>query len=240
MSHSNIHFSPDGTSISERTVGELVAERPSRSRIFQNLGIDFCCKGGQTLKTACLNKGIPEADMIARLEQELAGNPARQENPATLPAHELCSYIVETHHGYLRRELPRILAMSTRVAQVHGDHTPSLLHVAEVFDGLKQELESHIMKEETILFPVISAISKGESQSMPIDGPVSCMLKEHDDAGAALARLRELTGGYQCPKDACNTYRALFSGLQELEEDLHRHIHLENSVLFPMALTMAK
>ena len=125
--------------------------------------------------------------------------------------------------------------MAARVAQVHGGHTPSLVEVYEVFSGMAAELAEHMMKEEQVLFPAISTMVLGESAPMPLDGPIACMLHEHDDAGEALARLRELTNGFTPPPEACNTYRALFAGLAELEEDLHVHIHLENSVLFPAA-----
>jgi len=129
--------------------------------------------------------------------------------------------------------------MSERVAHVHGGHTPSLLEVFQVYCGLEEELTSHMMKEEQILFPAVSAMSRGKSGPAQLDGPIACMIREHDDAGQALGRLHELTGGFEPPADACNTYRALFAGLADLEEDLHRHIHLENSVLFPAAQKLA-
>lgn len=224
--------------LDERTVGALVAERPGRSRIFQALGIDFCCKGGRTLRAACEQRGVPLDAVLAEIESEAAGRPEPESNPAELPPADLAAYIVETHHDYLRRELPRLHAMAERVAQVHGEHTPSLVEVLEVFHGLFLELDSHLRKEEQILFPAIAAASAGEAAPWTFDDPVARMLEEHDDAGEALARLRELTAGYQPPAEACNTWRALFSGLEELETDLHRHIHLENHVLFPAALAM--
>jgi regulator of cell morphogenesis and NO signaling len=128
--------------------------------------------------------------------------------------------------------------MSERVAKVHGSHTPSLVEVFDIFCAMSEELDGHMMKEEQILFPAIESLCAGGS-AMPLDGPVACMLQEHDDAGKALARMRELTNGFTPPPEACNTYRALFAGLVELEEDLHRHIHLENAVLFPQAMVMA-
>ena len=239
MGHSIVSFSPDGTPLLERTVGELVAERPGRSRIFQGAGIDFCCQGGRTLREACDLKGLPSALIVGKLESELEDKAPPVQNPAELPSHELAAYIVETHHGYLRRELPRLHAMSERVAQVHGGHTPSLFEVFQIFVGMEQELTSHMMKEEQILFPAVVAMSLGEAAPMPLDGPIACMIYEHDEVGAALTRMQVLTHGYQSPADACNTHRALFAGLRELEEDLHRHIHLENSVLFPAARAMA-
>lgn len=239
MSHHSVTFSPEGTPAAERTVRELVAERPGRSRIFQEFQIDFCCQGGRTLREACERKGVAIEEALARLEAEQASSSLPKDNPADLPLHDLADYIVEIHHGFLRRELPRLGAMATRVAQVHGGHTPSVVEVSQVFDGLFSELNSHMMKEEQILFPAISALSRDRATPMPLDGPIHCMIHEHATAGDALARLRELTDGYQPPTGACNTWRALFAGLADLEEDLHRHIHLENHVLFPGAQKMA-
>lgn len=239
MSHSPTVFSPAGTAPVDRTVGEIVAETPALARVFQSLGIDFCCQGGRTLREACDLKGIATAAMLDQLEAGMKEKGEAAENPALLPPADLVKHIVETHHSYLRSDLPRLHAMAERVARVHGGHTPSLVEVFEVFRAMEEELTSHLIKEETILFPAIVAMNSGAAV-MPLDGPVACMLQEHDDAGAALARLRTLTNDFTPPPEACNTYRALFAGLLELEEDLHRHIHLENSVLFPAALTMAK
>jgi len=239
MTHQPNILSPEGTPLPDRTVGELVAERPGRSRIFQAFQIDFCCQGGRTLRDACGKKNVSLNSVIEQIEAEAADKQSGSANPATLPPHELTAYVVETHHGFLRRELPRLHAMSERVAHVHGGHTPALLEVFQVFCAVEAELNSHIAKEEQILFPAIEAMSVGRGAAMPLDGPIACMIHEHDDAGRALERLHELTDGYNPPADACNTYRALFAGLADLEEDLHRHIHLENSVLFPAAATLS-
>jgi regulator of cell morphogenesis and NO signaling len=235
MSHSSPVCTPAGTPIKQRTVGELVAERPGRSRVFQSLGIDFCCQGGRTLQEACERKQVAVDLVVDQLEAELADKTAPAFNPAELPAHELAEYIVETHHEFLREELPRLHAMAERVANVHGAHTPSLVEVFNTFLGVEEELTSHMAKEEQILFPAVSAMSRGEVKPMSLDGPIHCMIHEHDEVGNALALLRELTDGFRPPVEACNTYRALFAGLEDLEADLHRHIHLENSVLFPAA-----
>lgn len=222
----------------DRTVGELVAERPGRSRVFQNHKLDFCCQGGKTLREACEKKMLSLEDILADLEKE-AETPVEGPNPATLPPAELADYIVEVHHGFLRRELPRIHQMSQRVAQVHGGHTPSLVEVYKVYCELFRELDSHMMKEEQVLFPMIRTLSEGGSAPMPLEGPLSVMVHEHEEVGNALAKLNELTSKYAPPQDACNTYRALFAGLADLEKDLHTHIHLENSILFPAAEKLA-
>lgn len=227
-------ITPPGTPLTGRAVGELVAERPGCSRIFQNFGIDFCCQGGMTLTEACRKRGVPLDTVVEQLEAEAAGPVSIVMNPAKLLPGELVDYIVETHHAFLRRELPRLHAMARRVASVHGGHTPALIQVYEDFNALYLELDGHMIKEEQILFPAIRVMAAGGA-AIPLDGPIACMLREHEDAGADLDRLRKLTRDYDPPDDACNTYRALFAGLADLEEDLHRHIHLENQVLFPAA-----
>jgi regulator of cell morphogenesis and NO signaling len=239
MSHSPTVFSPAGTPLIDRTVGEIVAENPSLARVFQSFKIDFCCQGGRTLREACALKEIAPETVVDQLEAGMADRLADGANPALLPPVELVDHIVSTHHAYLRSELPRLHAMSERVANVHGGHTPPLVEVFQIFVAMEEELLSHLMKEEQILFPAIVTMNQG-GKTLPLDGPIACMLQEHDDAGAALSRLRELTRDFTPPPEACNTYRALFAGLAELEEDLHRHIHLENSVLFPAAIAMAQ
>ncbi len=223
----------------DRTVGEIVAERPAQSRVFQSYGIDFCCQGARTVRQACEKKDVALASVLEQLEAELRDKPAPESNPANLAPAELVSYILETHHQFLKDEMPRVHAMAARVAQVHGGHTPSLVKVSEVYEKMEQELMEHMVKEEEMLFPAITLLAQDEKSVMPLDGPVACMLHEHDDARADLEILRELTNGFQAPPEACNTYRALFDGLQTMEEDLHRHIHLEDTVLFPAAKAMA-
>src|SRR5690625_1036267 len=238
MSHAPIEFSPKGTPLLDRGVGELVAERPNRSRIFQAHKIDFCCQGTWTLRQACERQKIDPAAIVKDLEDELAGKPDDGENPALLPADQLCEYIVEKHHRFLRDELPRLFAMSERVARVHGGRTASLIEVFQVFGEMSQELLSHIEKEETIVFPAVVSLSRGEITSVPLAVPLSVMFREHDETAEFLKSLRELTNDFSPPSDACNTYRALFAGLHDLEGDLQKHIHLENAVLFPAARKM--
>ncbi len=239
MSHKPNVYSPPGTPLLDRSVGELVAERPGRSRVFQSFQIDFCCQGGRTLREACECKGLATESVVEQLEAELADKSGPAENPAELSPAELVDYIIETHHKFLRSELPRLHAMSERVAQVHGGHTPSLVELFRVFRGLEAELVAHLGSEEEILFPAVIEMSRSEGGPVSVDGPIAGMLEEHNEAGAALERLRELSHGFVPPLDACNTYRALFAGLRDLEMDLHRHIHLENAVLFPAAKAMA-
>lgn len=239
MSHHPNIISPPGTSTADRTVGELVAERPGRSRVFQDFKIDFCCQGRRTLREACERRGVALESVLEQLEAEQHSNKAPDFNPAELPPAQLADFIVEKHHTFLRQELPRLHMMAERVAHVHGGHTPSLGTIFEVFQGMEDELISHMAKEEQVLFPAIKALEGGQSFFGPLDGPIACMMHEHEDVGSALEELRALSHDYSPPIEACNTYRALFAGLLDLEEDLHRHIHLENSILFPAAQQLA-
>lgn len=235
MSHHTNVYSPSGTPLPDRTVGELVAERPGRSRVFQSFQIDFCCQGGRTLREACQRRGIALSVVMEQLEAEQAIPLSTTRNPADLPPAELVEHILGTHHEYLRNELPRLHSMADRVARVHGGHTPSLVEVLQVFCRLAEELTEHMAKEEKLLFPAIVEFTRSGTDRVALDDPLACLIHEHEDAGAGLARLRELTHDFQPPSEACNTYRALFAGLADLEEDLHKHIHLENAVLFPQA-----
>jgi regulator of cell morphogenesis and NO signaling len=152
----------------------------------------------------------------------------------------LAEHIVAVHHGYLRRELPRLADLLDQVTRAHGERHPELHAVRGVFTSLKEELEMHMLKEEKVLFPAVKQLKT--AARLPnfhcgsVGNPIRVMEHEHRDAGNAPARLRELTGGYTAPTDSCQTYRALLAGLADLEGDLHRHIHEENEILFPRAL----
>jgi len=218
----------------ETTVGELAVEHPLATRVFARHGIDFCCGGGEPLGAVCVRRSLDIAALLAEIERELApaggSGAARRWDQAPLP--DLIDHLLATYHRPLDEELPRLAQMARKVHEVHGSKDPALFaELLAVYLGLKAELDQHMMKEEQILFPMIRA-----GQGAMAMGPIAVMEQEHVDAGSALARLRELTGGYAVPEEACNTWRALWHGLEALERDLHEHIHLENNVLFPRAL----
>lgn len=230
----------------QTTVGQLVAERPARSRVFEKLGIDYCCGGKLPLAEACSRKGLDAASVLATLSamEELgAGDDEREPSPLTMTMTELCDHIEATHHAYLRREMPRLDFMTNKVASRHGEHFPWLFELAEVYQGLQNELTAHMMKEEQILFPAIRDLEAGRPPQSPcgahLDGPIAVMEHEHDNAGRALERMRELSGDYTPQAEACNTFRAMLDALAELEADMHRHVHKENNVLFPRAQALA-
>lgn len=227
------------------TVGQLVADRPSRSRVFQQLGIDFCCGGKKPLEEVCLAKGLDPNTVLQTLLASESGTTGTDNaaDAAKMTLTELCDHIESTHHDYLRRELPRLHQMINKVAAVHGGNYPWMIEVFEVFVPFTRELTSHMMKEEQILFPMIRGLQSGKTGLAgdcggTVANPIHMMEHEHDDAGDALRRMNELTNGYTPPADACNTFRAALDGLRELELDMHQHVHKENNVLFPRAIEL--
>jgi regulator of cell morphogenesis and NO signaling len=219
----------------EKTVGELAVENPVAARVFEKHGIDYCCGGKKSLETACNERGIAPEALLLEL---VASNPEPEERDwKTAPLHDLIAHIVMRHHAYLKSELPRIADLFAKVLRAHGEREPRLAEVSEVFEVLKEELDAHLMKEEMILFPAIVRIEAGSNAGVPcsIEHPIARMEYEHESAGRALAQMRHLTLDYYISDEACNTYRALFAALIELENDLHQHIHLENNILFPRA-----
>jgi regulator of cell morphogenesis and NO signaling len=216
----------------ESRVGRLAAEHPLATRVFARHQIDYCCGGGRPIGEVCQEKGLDTEHVLEEIRRELETTNVSEENWNDHPLPELIDHILATYHRPLTDELPRLGAMARKVLAVHGDKDPErLAELVRVYEGLMFELVDHMAKEEQILFPMIR-----NGQGAFADGPVAVMLHEHDDAGAALKRLRELTNNYEVPAEACNTWRALWHGLAALEDDMHRHIHLENNILFPAAL----
>ncbi|MBP9025150.1 MAG: iron-sulfur cluster repair di-iron protein [Phycisphaerae bacterium] len=223
-------------------VGQLVADRPARARVFERFDIDYCCGGKTPLDEACANKGLDLQEVLRALEQAESAVAAPDETDWRHASRaDLIINIIDTHHVYLKRALPELAQLAAKTRQVHGASHPELAEVQEVFTELRAELEGHMMKEERILFPLIQGMESGaacEGFCGSVQNPIRVMEYEHDSAASALQRLRHLTGDYTPPADACNTYRALLSGLAELEADLHQHIHKENNILFPRAIEL--
>jgi regulator of cell morphogenesis and NO signaling len=225
------------------TVGQLVAQRPARSRVFEGLGIDYCCGGKKTLAEVCERKGLDGLTvlgMLTALDASEAGSTPGAVHALAMTMGELADHIEQTHHAYLKRELPRLEAMVGKVAKVHGGRYGWMLDVQRVFGGFKEELEAHMMKEERILFPLVRAMEAGADAAQghceSVVNPIRVMEMEHDHAGDALAEMRRLTDGFTPPTDACNTFLATLDGLKALEADMHQHVHKENSILFPRAV----
>lgn len=216
------------------TVGELVVEQPSRSRVFSKLGIDFCCGGAKTLAQACREKALEPETVLGLL---VNAPPAPRSEWADAPLVRLTDHIVRVHHEPTRAELARLTQMIDKVARVHGKNHPFMVEVASVFHGFADELLAHMLKEERVLFPAIAALESG-AEGVNVTMPIRVMNGEHDSAGDALKKMRALTSGFVTPEGGCNTFRASLAGLEELEADLHEHVHLESNVLFPRALQL--
>jgi regulator of cell morphogenesis and NO signaling len=224
------------TTTLESTVGQIAAETPASVRVFEKYRIDFCCGGKTGFADACRERGLEPEAVLGEIGRAAAvpAEDATDWRRAPLPA--LIDHIIETHHVYLKTQLPRIEGLIEKVMHAHGAAVPP---IADVFGAMKAELDAHLMKEEMILFPLIRSGASGAAHCGGIQNPIRVMLAEHDSAGDALGQLRALTGGYTAPPEACNTWRALYFELAEVERDLHRHIHLENNVLFPRAMGQA-
>ena len=228
------------TITSETTVGEIVRAFPARSRIFENLGIDYCCGGKKPLAEVCRAKNLDPATVVAMLAALDGATDNSSANPDAMSLTELCDHIEEFHHAYLREELPRLDFMTRKVAAVHGDHEPRLLEVRRVFESFNAELTTHTQEEDKTIFPAIRKLETTNGDPAPTAAKLKDSLtkleSEHDSAGAALERLNALTDSYTPPEWACNTFRALYDGLAKLEKNTHQHVHKENNVLFPRAL----
>lgn len=216
----------------QSTVGKVAAEYPLATRVFARHDIDYCCGGGRPLGEVCAKKGLDAQNVIAEIEKEIAATPFTPERWDTAPLNEVIDHILFAYHRPQLEEIRRLEAMVRKVVSVHGDKDPARLNeLLRVYLTLEDELIEHFAKEEQVLFPMIR-----QGHGAMADGPAQVMMMEHDDAGAALKRIRELTDSYQAPADACTTWRALYHGLEAFEESLHQHIHLENNILIPRAL----
>lgn len=217
----------------DRSLAELVLERPSAARVLARLGLDYCCGGRRTLAEACRERGLDPATVAVFLDHEPEPVIVESRDWLSAPLAELCAHIVEEHHGRLRWDLPRLSELAERAAAVHGEALPALHELRAEFEQLRVELEEHIGEEERELFPLLAgggALDRTQLERL---------LQQHDTAGLRLRRLRELAGGYATEAALCTTHRGLLQGLHGLELDLHQHVHEENNILFPRALEAA-
>lgn len=232
-----------------KTVRELAVEFPSATRVFEKLGIDYCCGGSKSLEEACASANLSAKKVLESLESAERVPAAKQHrNWQTEPLAELIAHIIDKHHKYTREEIARLGPLIDKVCSVHGKNHPELFQIRASFEGLAQELSMHMMKEETVLFPYITrmeeSVIENESVLPPpfgtVQNPVRMMIHEHDVAGEALRAMRQSSAGYAPPGDACTSFRTLYQAISDLEADLHQHIHLENNILFPRAIAMER
>lgn len=234
------------TILSEKTVREIALEAPLTTRVFEEFKIDFCCGGRIPFAEACENAGVDPQVVAAKLKPLLENVVVDDSAAERLGPSELVDHIVDTHHLFTTREIQRLVPLAEKVANRHGENHPELLEIRDLFIDLATELTVHMKKEELHLFPYITQLDRAVKASrmapMPpfgsVNNPVRMMMFEHDTAGEILRKLRELSGDYTAPADSCPSYKGLYAGLEDFERDLHRHIHLENNVLFPQAIEM--
>ena len=232
----------------EETLGQIAAKDFHKAQVFKKYGLDFCCGGKKTVRQACDEKGLD----IIQIENELR---EADKKPASRPLPYgdwsldfLADYIVNTHHSYIRKHLPELRIYARKVMKVHGNRHPELLPIYNLVEEVNTEIMAHMIKEERVLFPYIKTLAmanndKQLSYTLPFETvqiPINMMEMEHELVGENLAQIRKLSGNYTLPEDACASYSLLYSMLDEFEDDLHLHIHLENNILFPKALELEK
>ena len=232
-----------------QTVREIAINYPQAVSVFEKLRIDYCCGGKRPLKDACERANVPVGkvmEQVAALETNDVSPEEQRWTEASLA--DLMAHIVDRHHRYVRDEAPRLEALLQKVVSRHGEAHPELGAVQETFGALAEELFAHMMKEERVLFPFVEQMEvasrtggSGPVGCFPtVEFPIARMLGEHDDAGALLSQIRDLSSGFQPPDGACPSYHGLYQALEEFERDLHHHVHLENNILFPRAVEMER
>lgn len=228
---------------SSATIGEFVAEDYRTAKVFEKYGIDFCCGGKVALSEICREKGIDPATIQRELE-ELKSTPLdRGQNYAAWELSFLADYIVNAHHSYLKENLEQIAVYARKVAEVHGANHPEVIEIARIFDKIATDMAAHLREEEEVFFPAVkrvdaarkSGTEPGTKDLAAIGDSLEKLDEEHNEIGDAVHAIRALSKDYTVPDDACNTYMLTYRKLREFEDDLHKHVHLENNILFPKA-----
>jgi regulator of cell morphogenesis and NO signaling len=233
--------------IDSKTVAEIVTENIRTADVFKKNGIDFCCGGNVNVQDVCKKKGV-DYTKIKEDILNIGKAPSGAQDFNTWDIDFLADYIVNTHHKYVAEANQLIIQYSDRVAKVHGHHYTETIEINRLFHEIANELNQHMMKEENILFPFIKEIGKAKKDGSPlspppfgtIQNPINMMEAEHTEAGDILGQIKELSNNFTPPEGACNTFRALYSKLEEYQNDLFQHIHLENNILFPKAIQFEK
>ncbi|HEX9023718.1 MAG TPA: iron-sulfur cluster repair di-iron protein [Geobacteraceae bacterium] len=228
--------------IGEKTIGELVAEDYRVAKVFEQLGIDFCCGGNVALSAACAEKGIHLELVLGEIEEAKSALVERDQNFSAWDLSFLADYIVNNHHSYINETSGKLAAYCDKVASVHGGNHPEVIEIAGLFLSVASELASHLREEEEVLFPAVKraegAVKAGGqpegSDRETINGCIA-LVHEHEKVGDAIHTIRSLSKDYALPGDACNTFMLTYRMLREFEDDIHKHVHLENNILFPKA-----
>jgi len=234
------------TNLSEKTIGEIVADDFRTAGVFEQHGIDFCCGGKVVLSATCKGKGIELAEIIAEINAVKNEPVERPLNYASWELPFLADYIVTVHHAYLKENTGQIAAYAHKIAAVHGARHPEVIEIAAVFDTIATDLAGHLREEEEVFFPAVKrAAAARKAASAPsaqdietIRNLIKKLGHEHEVIGNAFHTIRHLPKEYAVPGDVCNTFMVTYQKLKEYEDDLHKHVHLENNILFPKAAQM--
>ena len=232
----------------QKTIGEMVALDYRTAAVFKKYNIDFCCQGNRTIEDACEGKAITSTQVLEDLAKVQQQKKSDTPDFDSWPLDLLADYVEKTHHRYVDTAISQLKPYLDKVAKVHGDRHPELLSIREEFYESAGELTAHMKKEELILFPYVRKVVKAKAEGTPteaphfgtVENPIQMMMEEHENEGERYRKISKLTNNYTPPADACNTYRVTFALLQEFEEDLHLHIHLENNIIFPKAIAFEK
>ena len=230
------------------TIGEYVAKDFRTAAIFSKYGIDFCCKGNRTIEEACEKKGVDTDQLMNQINTVLATKNDSAIDFKTWPLDLLSDYIEKTHHRYVEEKTQILLPFLDKLCKVHGANHPELFEINELFIGCAGELAQHMKKEELMLFPFIKKMAKAaleeeqiaKPQFGTVKNPIAMMMQEHETEGDRFVKIAALTNNYTPPADGCSTFRVTYAMLADFEQDLHKHIHLENNILFPSAMLLEK
>ena len=222
-------------------IGDIVTQDFRAAEVFKKAGIDFCCGGSQSLEDACRDKKLDVAEIESELEKLENSEPGSSHKFNEWKLDFLCDYIVNTHHQTVMKLLPELTFYTQKIAEVHGDNHPELPEIANLFAQVDTELRQHLCNEEEVLFPAIREVLKTNSaeSKATIISEITRMTGEHEFAGGAMDKINELSHSYAVPDDGCNTYRVAYKLLEQFEDDLHIHVHLENNILYPKAMKLS-
>jgi len=232
--------------LKNKTIGSFVAEDFRTAAVFSKFNIDFCCKGNRTVTEVCEKQNIDADTLLQNVYDVLQSDSNGSIDFNSWPLDLLVDYIEKTHHRYVEEKSQVLVAFLDKLCKVHGANHPELFRINELFIGCAGELAQHMKKEELVLFPFVKRMVKTKESdgvlSQPsfgtVSNPIAMMMHEHDNEGERFREIAALTNGYNPPADACTTYKVTFAMLKEFEEDLHKHIHLENNILFPKAVLL--
>lgn len=232
--------------INELTISEIVSNDYRTALVFRTFGIDFCCKGDQTIREACTKKKIDPQLLLGKLIEVFTTQAEENFDFKSWPLTLLANYIENKHHAMIRDRIPLILKFLKRVVKVHSAHEPKLKKIKALFEDSTEDLQRHLEQEELIIFPFIRKISSDPERKKLLFSPsykkirekIYQLMAEHEQEGVCLEEIRKLSDDYTPPAYACNTYKVAFALLQEFDMSMQKHMHLERNILFPEALAL--